>query len=104
THVLLDALRLLTDLSPPRRALPPCDFAELADVLEAHGLAPLASYNLEYRALGGGVPEVVREKLLGLYQGVVNDNVFKLVTLKGWLKACGDIPVVLLEGAAYVDW
>ena len=99
---LLDALRALTAFDPPD-ALPPCDLTELADVLDAHGLAPIASYQLESRRIGAGVPDSFRERLLPIYQGVVNDNVFKLVTLKAALKEVG-VPVVLLEGAAYVDW
>jgi hypothetical protein len=99
---LLDALRALTAFDPPD-VLPPCDLPELADVLDAHGLAPIASYHLENRRIGAGIPDWFRERLLPIYQGVVNDNVFKLVTLKGALKEV-DVPVVLLEGAAYVDW
>jgi hypothetical protein len=99
---LLDALRALTSFQPPER-LPTCDLEELADVLDAHGLAPLASYQLETGRIGASAPGWLRERLLPLYQGTVNDNVFKLVTLKGALREV-DVPVVLLEGAAYVDW
>lgn len=99
---LLEALRALTAFDPPE-TLPPCDLVELADVLDAHGLAPLASYLLESRRIGASVPPWFRERLLPVYQGIVNDNVFKLVTLKGALRGV-DVPVVLLEGAAYVDW
>ncbi len=99
---LLDALRVLTDFDPPPE-LPPCDLDELADVLDAHGLAPLASYQLESRRLGAGVPMPVRERLLAVYQGVVNDNVFRMVTLRGLLKGV-EVPAVILGGAAYVDW
>jgi hypothetical protein len=35
---------------------------------------------------------------------VANDNVLKLVGLRGSLRAVPDVPVVLLEAAAYVDW
>jgi hypothetical protein len=101
---LLDALRVLTDFSPEGPgALPPCDLAELADVLDAHGLAPLASWQLEQRRLGAGVPMSFRERLLPLYQGVVNDNVFRMMTLKSVLRAVA-VPAVVLDGAAYVDW
>jgi len=72
-------------------------------VLDAHGLAPLASYQLENRPIGATVPGALRERLLPLYQGAVNDNVFKVLTLKGALKATG-VPAVILEAAAYVDW
>ena len=100
---LLDALRALTSFTPPA-TLPDADLSVLGDVLEAHGLAPLASYQLESSRLGAGVPQAFRERLLVSYQGVVNDNVLKLVTLRGVLRTAEDVPVVLLEGAAYVDW
>ena len=100
---LLDALRAVTAFAPPA-ALPGCDLALLGDVLAAHGLAPLASYQVETTPLGAGLPAVFRERLLGHYQAVVNDNVLKLVTLRNALKDAADVPVVLLEAAAYVDW
>ncbi len=100
---LLDALRALTSFTPPP-TLPDADLSVLGDVLEAHGLAPLASYQLESSRLGASVPQAFRERLLVSYQGVVNDNVLKLVTLRGVLRTAEDVPVVLLEGAAYIDW
>lgn len=100
---LLEALRALTAFTPPA-VLPECDPALLADVLEAHGLAPLASYQLEHHRLGAAAPEALRERLLTSYQGVVNDNVLKLVTLRRILRSVGDVRVVFLEAAAYVDW
>ncbi|WP_242335642.1 MULTISPECIES: nucleotidyltransferase family protein [unclassified Anaeromyxobacter] len=100
---LLDALRALTDFTPPR-ALPDADLSLLGDVLEAHGLGPLASYQLETTRLGAGLPEAFRERLLGNYQGVVNDNVLKLVSLRNALREAPELPVVLLDAAAYVDW
>ncbi|HEX7624754.1 MAG TPA: nucleotidyltransferase family protein [Anaeromyxobacteraceae bacterium] len=99
---LLDALRALTSFDPPPE-LPPCDLEELAELLDAHGLAPLASYQLESRRLGAGVPMALRERLLPLYQGAVNDNVFKLMTLKGILRQV-DVPTVVLGAASYLDW
>ena len=88
--------------------MPECDLAVLADVLEAHGLAPLASYQVEHTRLGAGLPTGFRERLLGNYQGVANDTMLKFVTLRGMLKdvAAGapDVQVVLLDAAAYVDW
>jgi hypothetical protein len=103
---LLDALRALTSFSPPPApaALPAADLSVLGDVLEAHGLAPLASYQLETTRLGAGVPHAFRERLLVSYQGVVNDNVLRLVTLRGVLRAAPDVPAVLLGAAAYVEW
>jgi hypothetical protein len=99
---LLDALRALTSFDPPE-ALPECDATELGDVLDAHGLGSLASYQLESRRIGATAPRSLRERLSPLYQGTVNDNVFRLVTLKGALREA-TMPVVLLGGAAYVDW
>jgi hypothetical protein len=99
---LLDAVRALCAFEPPAE-LPPCDLAELADVLDAHGLAPLASFQLEHHRIGARVPMALRERLLPLYQGVVNDNVFRMMTLKGLLRGV-TVPAVVLEGAAYVDW
>jgi len=100
---LLDALRALTAFSPPA-ALPACDPALLGDVLEAHGLAPFASYQLEQHRLGATAPEALRERLLTSYQGVVNDNVLKLVALRALLRDVSGLRIVLLEAAAYVDW
>jgi hypothetical protein len=100
---LLPAIRALTAFDPPRE-LPPCDLGLLAPVLTAHGLAPLASYHLEHTRLGAGLPDEFREALLAVFQGTVNDNVLKLVTLRNVLKDAPDLPVVLLDGAAYVDW
>ena len=70
---LLDALRAVTSFAPPP-VLPDCDLAVLGDVLEAHGLAALASRQLESTRLGASVPEEFRERLLTSFQGVVNDN------------------------------
>ena len=99
---LSDAIRALSAFDPPAE-LPPVDLALLADVLEANGLAPIASYHLESRPLGAGLPAQFREKLLALYQGVVNDNVYRVMTLRGALKA-SEVPVVVLGGLAAVDW
>jgi hypothetical protein len=100
---LIDALRALTSFAPPK-ALPECDLALLGDVLEAHGLAPLASYQLETTRLGAGVPEGFRERLLTSYQGVLNDNLLKVVSLRGLLRDVDDVTVVLLDAVAYLDW
>ena len=89
---LSEAIRALAAFEPPSE-LPPVDLALLAEVLESNGLAPLASYHLETCALGAGVPAQFREKLLALYQGVVNDNVYRVMTLRGALRA-SPVPVV----------
>ncbi len=105
---LLEALRAITAFPVARgeegpETLPQCDLDELGDVLDAHGLGPLASYVLESTRLGASAPRALRERLLPLYQGVVNDNVFKLMTLKAALREV-EVPVVLLGGAALLDW
>jgi hypothetical protein len=100
---LIDALRALTSFAPPK-TLPECDLALLGDVLEAHGLSPLASYQLETTRLGAGVPEGFRERLLTSYQGVLNDNLLKVVSLRGLLRDVEDVQVVLLDAVAYLDW
>jgi len=53
--------------------------------------------------VGAGLPAQFREKLLALYQGVVNDNVYRVMALRGALKA-SEVPVVVLGGLAAVDW
>jgi hypothetical protein len=107
----LEALRLLTSLDLPGRrgissAAPPrleVDWADLADLAVFHGVAPLVAYNLEYRLGGAGAPEDVHDALLGYYHGTLSDNVFKLINLKRLLSEAEDVPVVLLEAAAYAD-
>jgi hypothetical protein len=100
---LLPAIRALTSFTP-LAALPPCDLDALAAVLVAHGLAPLASWHCEQTRLGAGLPDRFREPLLAQYSGTVNDNVLRLVTLRNALKDVAEVPVVLLDGAAYVEW
>ena len=97
---LLPALRALASFSTLAE-LPPCDLDELGPVLVAHGLAPLASWHCEQTRLGAGLPDRFRESLLGHYTGTVNDNVMRLVTLRNALKDVPEVPVVLLDGAAY---
>ncbi|HEU4383748.1 MAG TPA: nucleotidyltransferase family protein [Anaeromyxobacteraceae bacterium] len=100
---LLDAIRALCEIDPPHR-LPPCDLGELADVLVAHGLAPMASYHVENRLVGAGLPDAFRERLLTVYQGVVNDNLYRVLSLRSVLREAAGVPAVLLDGAAYADW
>jgi hypothetical protein len=100
---LLPAIRVLTAFEPGGE-LPPCDLDELARILVAHGLAPLASYQVEHTRLAIGLPDRFRETLLGVHQGIVNDNVLRLVTLRNLLKDASGIEVVVLDGAAYLDW
>lgn len=110
---LLDALRTLTSLDPPRRAAPTAPrglpaaplfpWAELADLSVVHGIGPLVAYTMEYRLGGGGAPDELRDALLGYYHGTLNDNVYKLIQLKKLLSGAEEVKVVLLEAAAYAD-
>lgn len=67
------------------------------------GLAPLAAYNLEYRFAGGNAPEWVRDRLLGIYQGLLNDNVMKLVNFKRSVDGLEGRRVVILGAATYAE-
>ena len=100
---LLEALRAVTSFSPPE-VLPACDPGLLADVLEAHGLAALASYQLEQKRIGAGAPEGLRVRLLTSFQGIVNDNLQKVLALRAVLRDVEGLHVVLLDAAAFADW
>ncbi|HEX8536565.1 MAG TPA: hypothetical protein VF664_03820, partial [Cystobacter sp.] len=79
---LLDTIRVLASFDPPRGSLRGAPWEEYVEWAIAHGLAPLASYNLQYRLPGVDAPEWVRDRLLSVYSGSVNDNVMKLVNFK----------------------
>jgi hypothetical protein len=100
---LLEALRALSAFDAPA-ALPAVDPALLGDLLDAHGLAPLASWHLEHARVGASAPEALRERLLTAYQGVVNDNLEKVMGLRGLLREVEGLRIVLLDAAAYLDW
>lgn len=80
---LLTLFRTLSSFAPARgTSLKDAPWESFVDWTIAHGLGPLAAYNLEYRLAGAGAPEWVRERLLSVYQGTLNDNVMKLVSFK----------------------
>jgi hypothetical protein len=100
---LLETFRTLASFDPPRRSLAGAPWEDYADWTIAQGLAPLAAYNLEYRMAGGGAPEWVRDRLLSVYQGSLNDNVMKLVNFK---RAIGDVEGqrwVVMGGASFAE-
>ena len=106
----LAALRHLTQTVLPARhamkaaALPPGEvpWEDVARLAIQHGVASLVAYNMEYRLSGGDAPEAVRDQLLGFFHGAAADNVFKLVELRKLLSEV-QVPVLLVESAAYVD-
>ncbi len=95
----------LTSFEPaaPRPRAGDADWGEVATLALEQGIAPILSYQLEYRWPGLGAPEAVREQLLAVYQGTVGDLVFKLVRLKELLSAEGMPDALLLGGAATAD-
>ena len=100
---LLDTFRALASFDPPRRSLAGAPWEEYVDWAIAQGLAPLAAYGLEYRLAGAGAPEWVRDRLLSVYQGSLNDNVMKLVNFK---RAVGEVEgerVVVVGGASFAE-
>ncbi|MHB8416425.1 MAG: nucleotidyltransferase family protein [Myxococcales bacterium] len=105
TAELNRVLALLTSFDGGVPALPArLDWPLLAETCERHGLAPIVSYQLEYRWPGRfGAPGWLRERLLAGYQGVLSDNVFKLVQLKQALGQAGMPEVILLGAAAAAD-
>ena len=100
---VLPSLRHLTSFSPARVMPGPVPWAALAELAILHGVAPLVAYNVEFRMGGARAPQDVRDRLLGMYQGTLADNVFKLVNLKKLLTEADTVPAVLLEAACYSD-
>ncbi len=100
---MLDMFRTLCSFAPARvdlRRAPWDDYVEWAVV---NGLAPLAAYNLEYRLAGAGAPEHARDRLLGIYQGLLNDNVMKLVNFKRSIDGLEGRRVALVGAAAFAE-
>lgn len=100
---LLELFQVLSRFDPPRRSLQGAPWERYVEWSIPNGLAPLAAYNLEYRMAGGDAPEWAREKLLSVYQGVINDNVMKLVSFKRAVSQLEGRRVLLFGGASYAD-
>lgn len=100
---LLETFRTLAAFSPPRGSLKDAPWETYVDWAIGQGLAPLASYNLEYRLMGADAPEWARDRLLSVYQGSVNDNVMKLVNFKRSVTDLQGRKIVVLGGAAFAD-
>ncbi|MBL8953928.1 MAG: nucleotidyltransferase family protein [Myxococcaceae bacterium] len=100
---LLELFRLLSSFTPKRQSLAKAPWDEYVEWAVPQGLAPLAAYNLEYRFAGGGAPERARDRLLGIYQGLMNDNVMKLVNFKRSVDSLEGRRVVLLGSASFAE-
>jgi hypothetical protein len=100
---LIDTFRVLASFDPPRGSLRGAPWEDYVDWAIAQGLAPLASYNLEYRLTGADAPEWVRDRLLSIYTGSVNDNVMKLVNFKQSVDELEGRKLLLIGGASFAD-
>lgn len=100
---LLDTFRILSSFDPPRGSLRGAPWEEFVDWAISQGLAPLAAYNLEYRLAGADAPEWVRDRLLSIYQGSVNDNVMKLVNFKQIVDELEGRKLVVMGSAAFAE-
>lgn len=101
---LLQVFQTLASFDPPKGSLADAPWEQYADWAIGQGLAPLAAYNLEYR-LGAktGAPEWVRDRLLAIYQGSVNDNVMKLVNFKRAVDELEGRRVIMLGGGSFAE-
>ena len=99
----VDLFRVLASFSPVRMSLRGAPWEAYVDWAIANGLAPLAAYNLEYRLGGAGAPDWVRDRLLSVYQGSVNDVVMKLVSFKRAVDDLEGRRLLLLGGASFAE-
>jgi hypothetical protein len=101
---LLQVFQTLASFDPPKGSLADAPWEAYTDWAIGQGLAPLAAYNLEYR-LGSktGAPEWVRDRLLSIYQGSVNDNVMKLVNFKRAVDELEGREVLMLGGGSFAE-
>ena len=100
---LLDTFRVLSSFEPPKGSLKGAPWEEYVDWAIGQGLAPLAAYNLEYRLAGADSPEWVRDRLLSIYSGSVNDNVMKLVHFKQIIDELEGRKLLVIGAAAFAE-
>ncbi|MFL5319584.1 MAG: nucleotidyltransferase family protein [Myxococcaceae bacterium] len=100
---LLDTFRVLSSFDPPKGVLKGASWDEFGSWALSNGVAPLAAYNLQYRLAGAGAPEEVRDRLLSIYSGTINDNVMKLVNWKRCIDELEGRKLVILSGAAFAE-
>jgi len=103
TPSLLDTFRVLSSFEPKRTSLRDAPWEEYTDWSISQGLAPLAAYNLEYRLGGADSPEWVRDRLMSVYQGALNDNVMKLVNFKRTVDGLEGRRILVLGGPAFAE-
>lgn len=101
---LAQVFHTLASFDPPQISLADAPWHDYAGWAISQGLAPLAAYNLEYR-LGTktGAPVWVRDQLLAIYQGSVNDNVMKLVNFKRAVDELEGRSVIMLGGGSFAE-
>lgn len=93
----------LSEFSPAKPAATAEAWDALPELAPRHGLAPLIAHNIQYGLSGSGAPTVIRDSLLGHYQGALADNVLKFVTLKKLLAEVPERRAMLLDSAALAD-
>jgi len=100
-------LARVTSFTPPKGIEDPPSWEDAVGFLALHGLAPIAGYNLQYQMPDADAPEGAKDMLLGYLQGIANDNVLKLMTLKSLTRALGEkgepAKIVLMDGASFGD-
>lgn len=100
---LLDLFRTLASFAPERTVLNDAPWETYVPWAIGNGLAPLASYNLEYVLAGSKAPQWAREQLAAIYQGSANDNVLKLVMFKRLVDKLEGRKLVLMGSAVLAE-
>ena len=100
---LLDLFRTLSAFSPERTSLADAPWETYVPWAIGNGLAPLASYNLEYVLVGSQAPRWAREQLASIYQGSANDNVLKLVMFKRLVDKLEGRKLILMGSAVLAE-
>lgn len=100
---LLDLFRTLSAFSPQRTVLDDAPWETYVPWAIGNGLAPLASYNLEYVLVGSKAPRWAREQLASIYQGSANDNVMKLVMFKRLVDKLEGRKLILMGSAILAE-
>ncbi len=96
-------VQTLTSFAPTKVPLRTAPWEDAVDWLIDHGVGPLAAYNVEYRLIGTGVPAWARDRLWSVYQGLVNDNVMKLVNFKRSIDPLEGRRLAVLGAASFAE-